>query len=343
MTLPGTGSPPDLLIVGAGVAGLACARDAVGAGLRVKVLDKSRGISGRAATRRITLEDGREARLDHGARFFTARHERTKTLVEAGLREGWLHEWTRTVSEWQGGEVRSTPDGHPRYAPAEGFSAMGRALARGLDVQTGTEVTSLERRGHGWRVHTRDGAHWDSPRLILNLPAPQVAALLEDHDIGDDAEAVARVRFDPCWAAGVVLEQDLVGHHWPALKLSGHPMLDWIAREHTKRAPGHPPALMLHAGADWSRANLERRPDEVLPELLDAAAEVLGQPLPHLHAFAHRWRYATPTARVPAPCHWDEELNLGWCGDWLTPDPHGPRVEAALLSGWRLAARVTKQ
>lgn len=199
---------PDLLIIGAGLAGLVCARDAAGGGLRVKVLDKSKGVSGRASTRRVALEDGREARLDHGARFFTARHDRTKALAEAGLREGWLREWTRTVSEWQGGEIHTPADGHPRYAPAEGFSAMGRALARGLDVQTDTEVTSLERRGNGWRVHTRDGASWDAPRLILNLPAPQVAALLEDHDIGEAAEAVGRVRFDPCWAVGVVLEHD---------------------------------------------------------------------------------------------------------------------------------------
>ncbi|WP_102125237.1 NAD(P)/FAD-dependent oxidoreductase [Deinococcus planocerae] len=333
----------DLLIVGAGLAGLALAGDAVRDGMSVQLLDKSRGISGRASTRRVTLDDGREARLDHGARFFTARHDRTRALAEGGVQGGWPRVWTRSVSEWREGSVTTPPSEHPRYVPPAGMSALGRHLARGLSVTTGAEVTSLERTGGGWRVHTRDGATFAAPRLVLNLPGPQVAPLL--HDLMDDvpglagaAGEVGRVRYDPYWAAGVVLERDLEAE-WVALRLYGHPVLEWIAREHTKREPGHPPALMLHATPDWTRAQLERRPQEVLPDLLTAAREVVGDFTP-LDAFAHRWRYATPTERAPGPAHWDPALGIGWCGDWHTPDPNGPRVEAALLSGWALARRV---
>ena len=49
---------------------------------------------------------------------------------------------------------------------------------------------------------------------------------------------------------------------------------------------------------------------------------------------------ATPERRVPGPCRWDAQLGLGLCGDGFTPDEHGPRVEAALLSGWALATRM---
>ncbi|WP_216328834.1 NAD(P)/FAD-dependent oxidoreductase [Deinococcus aestuarii] len=337
---------PDLLIVGAGLAGLALAGDAVRAGMDVQVLDKSRGVSGRASTRRVALDDGREARLDHGARFFTARQERTRALAEEGVQGGWLRVWTRSVSEWRDGTVTTPPPEHPRYVPPAGMSALGRHLARGLSVTTGAEVTSLERRAGGWRVHTRDGASWEAPRLVLNLPGPQVAPLLDDlvGDVPGLAEAareVGRVRYDPYWATGAVLERD-VEAGWLALRLFGHPVLEWIAREHTKREPGHPPALMLHATPDWTRAHLERRPEEVRPELLEAARDVLGDFTP-LHAFAHRWRHATPTERAPGPAHWDPALRIGWCGDGHTPDPHGPRVEAALLSGWALARRVLGQ
>ncbi|WP_157463608.1 FAD-dependent oxidoreductase, partial [Deinococcus pimensis] len=38
----------DVLVVGAGLGGLACARDLRRAGRRVLLLDKSRGVSGRA-------------------------------------------------------------------------------------------------------------------------------------------------------------------------------------------------------------------------------------------------------------------------------------------------------
>ncbi|MCD0178012.1 NAD(P)/FAD-dependent oxidoreductase, partial [Deinococcus sp. 14RED07] len=75
----------DVLVVGAGLGGLAFAQDATRAGLRVALLDKARGVSGRAATRRVTLPDGPEVRLDHGARFFTARSDRARTLAEGGV------------------------------------------------------------------------------------------------------------------------------------------------------------------------------------------------------------------------------------------------------------------
>jgi renalase len=335
----------DVLIVGAGLAGLALAHDLQGQGRGVRVLDKSRGVSGRAATRRTPPD----ARLDHGARYFTARHPRTVALAESGVAAGWNRVWAQGFAAWADGQI--TPpaqEGHPRYAPPAGMSTLGRELARGLDVQTGQEVSSLERLPGGWRVHSRDGVAGETERLVLNLPAPQALALLEPllddaediDELRDTAERLRQVSYAPCWAAGVVLEQD-IGADWPALSFRGHPVLDWIAREHTKRAAGHPPALILQASADWSRAQLERRPDEVLPELLSAAAEVLGEPVKAAHAFAHRWRYATPERRAAGPCRWDASLGLGLCGDGFTPDEYGPRVEAALLSGWTLAARMS--
>ncbi|PTA67841.1 NAD(P)/FAD-dependent oxidoreductase [Deinococcus arcticus] len=331
----------NLLVVGAGLAGLACARDA---GPRVTILDKGRGVSGRAATRRVPLPEGGVARLDHGARFFTARHPRTVALAEGGVREGWNAVWTRGVAHWADGEVHAAQDTHPRYAPPEGLSALGRVLARGVDVHSGVEVTSLERRPGHWRAHTRDGQVWDSARLVLNLPAPQLLALLAPLQLDgalqtpsseDAAQAAARVAFDPCWTVGAVLAGAPRWLH-PATRLN-HPALDWLSLEHTKRPPGHPPALILQAGADWTRAHLDASPQEAGDLLLAAAEVVMGEALPTTAAFAHRWRFATPTRRAPGPCHWDEALGLGWCGDWFTPDAHGPRVEAALLSGWALA------
>lgn len=322
---------PDVLVVGAGLAGLACAGDLQAAGLGVRVLDKSRGVSGRASTRRVTLPGRPEAHLDHGARYFTARHERTQALVQAGLDGGWLREWAQGFARWEAGRVTPPPhDGHGRYVAVEGQSMLGRHLADGLDVQTGRTVTCVERAGNVWHVHIEGGEVERAPALVLDLPGPQARALVPEVPAAD---------YDPCWAVGAVLARDLRAD-WRALELRGHPQLDWIAREHTKRPPGHPPALMLHAGAAWSRANLEREPAEVLPELLAAAAAVLGEEPRVLDAFAHRWRYATPTTRPPLPAHWDAARRLGACGDGFTPDPHGPRVEAALLSGWALVRQT---
>jgi len=265
----GTGGTLDaagVLIVGAGLAGLALARDLVRAGRQVMVLDKSRGVSGRSSTRRA----GDTARLDHGARFFTARHERTLALVREGLQRGWLAEWTRGVPRWQAGTVTAESGGHPRYVPPTGMSALGRELARDVPVQLEAQVTSLRRAGNVWHAVTQDGRTFTAGTVILNLPAPQIVPLLAGTDV--DVTPLQAVTFDPCWAVGALLGADVPGADWPALRVQDHPALEWVAREHTKRPPGHPPALMLHARPDWTRDHLQDDRDAVAAALLAHAA-----------------------------------------------------------------------
>ena len=339
-TLPiGTGES-DILVVGAGLAGLALARELARAGKRVTVLDKARGVSGRSSTRRLVaegLEGQVEAKLDHGARFFTARAEQTKALVQEGLEAGWLAEWTRSIPRWEGGNVITEEGGHPRYVPPAGMNTLGRELARDLNVQTEAQVTGLARSAGRWQAECQDGRTFTAPALVLNIPAPQILPLLSG--TGIDVAPFQAVQIAPCWAVGAALNTDIEGADWPALRVQGHPALEWIAREQTKRPPGHPPALMLHARADWTAAHLQGSKAEVETALLYAAREVVG-PLDIAQSFAHRWLYATPTTRFPDAHGWLPEAALGWCGDWCTPDTSGPRVEAALLSGWGLAAAL---
>jgi len=44
---------PEVLVIGAGVSGLSCARTLVGAGRSVAVLDRARGVGGRCSTHRL--------------------------------------------------------------------------------------------------------------------------------------------------------------------------------------------------------------------------------------------------------------------------------------------------
>ncbi len=75
-------------VIGGGMAGLAAARRLVGAGCEVRLVDKSRGVGGRMATRRA---EGHQ--FDHGAQFFTARGDGFSREVEALVAAGGVAGW----------------------------------------------------------------------------------------------------------------------------------------------------------------------------------------------------------------------------------------------------------
>ena len=56
----------DVAVIGAGLSGIICARRLVSEGYSVCILDKSRGVGGRMATRRVN----EQTRVDHGLRYW---------------------------------------------------------------------------------------------------------------------------------------------------------------------------------------------------------------------------------------------------------------------------------
>ncbi len=134
----------DVLIVGAGMAGLSGAVELQRAGRRVLLLDKGRGVGGRMATRRVGA-----ATFDHGAQFFTARAPRFAAAIAGWQKSGVAEEWCRGFT----GEA----DGHPRWRGNPGMTSVPKHLARGLRVRTGTEVVSLGRAENHWNIQTKSG------------------------------------------------------------------------------------------------------------------------------------------------------------------------------------------
>jgi len=77
-----------IVIVGAGMAGLTTASLRQRAGHEVVVLDKSRAVGGRMASKRID-----HARFDIGAQHFSARTSRFQQQVAAWIGSGIAHVW----------------------------------------------------------------------------------------------------------------------------------------------------------------------------------------------------------------------------------------------------------
>jgi len=127
------------------MAGLTCAQQLKQAGYRVVVLEKSRGVGGRMATRRL-----HNTFADHGACYLTPKCDRFRTFVKQLLETGILSVWTHVVHEMgPDGSLKTPPskDHSPRYIAPGGMTTIAKHLANGLDIRLNQRVQTLASTG----------------------------------------------------------------------------------------------------------------------------------------------------------------------------------------------------
>lgn len=310
------GEDGGIAVVGAGIAGLAAASALARAGLRVRVVEKSRGLGGRAATRRR----GGPA-FDHGAPCVAPRDPAFAAEVGRWVAAGAAAPWAEAP-------------GGPALVGLPGMSALAGPLAEGLEIALGTRVTALSGGPGAWCLETENGPlPGRHAAVLLAIPAPQARALL-----GGRAAAfptLGAVRMEPCRTVMAAFDEPLSPEPW--LVGDGAP-LALAVRESAKpgRAP-EPEAWVLHAGPAWSAARIDTDPEAAGAALLAAFAARLGRALPPPVALmVHGWRFARAERPLGQPCLWDPSLGLGLAGDWCL----GREIGDAWASGRALAARI---
>jgi len=327
------------LVVGAGVSGLACAQALARAGRRVAVLDRSRGVGGRCATRRL---EGLP--FDHGVGFLHGSDPAflaALDAVPANRLEGWPRRVEGTGRPCQPEAFRP---GERRVAFADGVSAFPRHLAAGLDVRLEAEVQGLEIAAGGVRLGLHSGA-LEAPAVVLALAAEQSLGFLAGMAAAPPAVDAARAllqtaRSQPSLALLALYPPEVAAPAWDAAYPERSRVLQVALNETSKRPGIGRAALVLQAHAAWSRDRLRSTawPDE----LLDEAAHVLGPWAGRPSAsYAHRWSYARldRSAELSGPMllALPGGGRLGLCGDRFAP---GGGVQAAFASGRMMAGRI---
>jgi renalase len=330
----------DVVIVGAGLAGLMAANRLQATGRSVLVLDKGRGVGGRLATRRIG-----PGRADHGAQFFTVREPEFAAFVAKWQAQGLVYVWSEG---WGAGSAEKDTDGHPRYAVQGGMTALARQLAQPLDVQTEVKVAQVSRSqsettavSSGWHLHDQNGRTYHGQVLILTPPVPQSLALLDAGGVvlqTADRAALEAITYAPCLCGLFWVEGKVHLPHPGAVQGNERTTLAWLADNRRKGISPEARLLTLHAGIDFSHRHYDDPPEVVLPLLQQELLPYLTAHATIREAQLKRWRYARPLTLYPERCLPAAGLpTLLFAGDAF----NGPRVEGAALSGLAAAERLT--
>lgn len=138
----------DTLIVGAGISGLNFAHAMMNKKESILILEKSRGVGGRIATRRIDDQG-----FDHGLPSFDLVPECHK-LIQKYL-----------------------------YQPHEGMNSVLKKMANGLTVEKNHKVNLISLNQKNWQVSTESGEIFNTLKLVISAPLPQALELLEKSNL----------------------------------------------------------------------------------------------------------------------------------------------------------------
>ena len=319
----------NIIIIGAGLAGLAAARRLVLAGHDVQILDKGRRIGGRISTRRA------EGYLfNHGAQFVTAR---SAEFSEICLRA----EHMGKMALWEIGRKA------PCFSGTPAMRGLAEMLGENLNITQQCEISEISLKDGLYQLTDTSEQHYLARHLLITSPAIQTERLVRP--LSEEAALIAgTARYYPCWTvmAGFAEPGDRLSM---IAGLSGRDISSATAERSRPGASAIAQALTIQADEAFSLKWLEEQDKgRIISLLLEQFSALSGLNLPNpAYVAAHRWRYA----KVEQPADPSAKRlfsvasasgYLGIAGDWhpVSPDSRpatGQRAEEAFLSGNRLA------
>jgi renalase len=315
---------PRIAVIGAGIAGLTCARESCLRGYEPVVFEASERLGGRCSSRetRIGWFDDAAQSISGATRLASYAVQRPDELAA-------VHPWTVPATpaedEPKGRDRDKDQDEADAIRTLKPIGAVGvpsmlalaDTIARPLDIRLHTPIQQAQRRGDRWVLRDAAGEiDEDFQALVLAIPAPLAVPLAQDSP--GLTTALRAVRYRSRWVLLLGSERPLglPGH----LEFQGSP-IERVAAMHSK--PGRGSNLtqrwFVEADEQWSLRHEHDDADTVIDLLLDNLRAHAGRSITPSFVCAHQWRHAfveTPASMAGHPeCLWDDEVRLGVCGD----------------------------
>jgi len=342
----------EIAIIGAGVAGLSAAWSLARQGIKPVVFEKSRGLSGRAASR-----SRGDVRFDHGANFFKLSDPLVAELLQSSLPADDLVEipgdvWTfDALGEIYPGDPAQNAE--PKWTYRKGISQLGKLLAAsaGLEVQRETRVARVMRVDGGWELEDDAACSLGVfERVVFAAPAPQCREVIEASTM-DDAlrdklgEALGRCRFHRQFSFILGYDRALSRSQPFHALVSTDPThaVSWLSFEEDK--PGHLPegmgALVVQMSPEWTDHRVDVPRERLVDEVSRETGILLGNDFRVQDWWdSQRWMLAHPASAVDAETLKEAHPHgLYFAGDSLIGRG---RVPLAIASGLKAAEELLR-
>ena len=313
---PSSPKAPQVAIIGAGIAGIACARTLAQAGMHVTVFEKARGVGGRMSTRYAD-----PFYFNHGAPFFTVQthsfQQYIQSLIALGVVIGWKKQPV-IISPYS--PLAQSQLSQQVYGSVPYMNSLCKYLSQGLHLMTNTEVAPVgEKQLDGWHLYDTKGQSlgifdW----LVSTAPPPQTLNLLNIYLPEEVAKKLCAASFLSSSVLMLGLSRECWSPSWDIAEVLHHPVASiMINSARSARENLLLNSVVVHSTHHWALEHIDQDSLKVSDALAIAWGDLVGVDIDRADYRAfHRWRYAKVCPTEAGHPFLDLDLKIASTGDW---------------------------
>ncbi|MCZ8156948.1 MAG: FAD-dependent oxidoreductase [Leptospira sp.] len=270
----------DYTILGAGISGLTLARSLKAKGKDVLLLEKSKGLGGRMATRRIG-----DLRYDHGAQFLRDDGDAFQRLSKLVQNQSPFLPWFQNdVGSYLCGKT--------------GMTFIAQALGEDLLIERETKVTRLHPFSDHIEIRTDGEKIIRTNHLILTSPLPQSLELLETSQISYP-QALKEIRYAK--ALVLLFEVEAPSSQLQKMNFEVNPS-ETIASISNQKLKGIAPrdCFTLIMNPIFSESQFGEEEDAVIEKIKAELSHLFSEIIQIKNPQLKRWKYSHPFTTYPA-------------------------------------------
>jgi predicted NAD/FAD-dependent oxidoreductase len=287
----------NIIIVGAGLTGLHLAQSLQQRGKNCLILEKSKGLGGRIATRRID-----DLGLDHGAAYIIDSFE-----MRSALQEFKFHPHSTTYG----------------LSISGGMNQIAKALAQNLHILKSQKLQSIKKQNDSWELKTEEGMQLNCQHLIITAPIPQALELLEKNHLAPEFNhPIYSIKYSFALILLAIVED--VKNHQAHEVFEDH---QFILMEERKL---HPQGLVLQLSPSFSQKFFEETEEVILSQIFNMLKDSPYSDVKIQKYELKKWRYSRPLAQLPVP-YFEVAPQIYLAGDGFTSPIKSAEAVASLL------------
>ena len=294
----------------------------------VLIFDKGRGPGGRSSTRRVE----HVGVFDHGLQFISPKKKEFELFLKQHL--------TSFVKEWDGEFILFEDNKKiekKKYIGKSGNNDFVKKLISS-NVHYQKELLSIEKKDKKWLLEFKDNSKQECEKLILTIPLEQCKKIILPLNL--DLKVIGSM--EPNLTAMIAFDKSL-GISANGYRFEKNFILGWAANESSKIRSENNSNLELWTlqsslfFAQKKFQDYRSNKEEVINLMVGEFLNLFNiKNTKIVHKDIHGWLYAFKKENFSQKFYWNEEINLGICGDWMC----GSKAEDAWSSASALADQI---